>query len=90
MSGNTTGGTGFGLSFSIEKGSYGKGGDAQNNSSKDNNASGGSGGHNSNYISVTPSKTYSCVVGNGGTALGTHGLKGNSGFVLIAYGQGIE
>ena len=82
------GGAGFALSFNLANGSYGKGG----NASKSVNAGGGSGGYNSTYFTVTPNSTVTIKVGVGGNGVSYGGTanSGTSGFVLIAYGQGIE
>lgn len=95
------GGAGFALSFTMANGTYGAGGSAQGASFYDDMnsfdyhpAGGGSGGYNSNYVSVTPLTTYSISVGGGGSA--SYGDRndyipksGKSGFVLIAFGGDI-
>lgn len=83
------GGVGFSLSFQMSDGTYGHGGDGCSNVS-DYGTGGGSGGYNSSYINVEPSKTYTVVVGEAGRTIG-HGMieTTTSGFVLIAYGEGI-
>lgn len=86
MSSNTpSGGTGFSLSFELTNGSYGKGGNGNSSWS----GSGGSGGYNSSYLSVIENINLTITVGKGGTG-GGNGSAGTSGFVLIAYGEGIE
>lgn len=88
-SSSPTGGGGFALSFTKSSGSYGKGG---NSTVMDYNsrayAPGGSGGYNTNYITVSPG-TYNVTVGVGGSANGSNTTAGSSGFVLIAYGGDI-
>ena len=84
------GGIGFDLSFILKNGIYGQGGGTQGGVST-SNAGGGSGGYNSNYINVNANTTYSVTVGAGGSKVGgSKSYNGNSGFILIAYGQGIE
>ena len=57
-------------------------------------SSGGSGGFNSNYVSGIDRKTLTIIVSTGGSKYDYNGQgyprDGKSGFVLIAYGQGIE
>lgn len=95
-----SGGTGFSLSFIKNSGTYGKGGSIScaNYGTWTPKAGGGSGCYNTNYLTVTPNKTYEIIVGNGGTsAIGdsdssqyiTSYTNGTSGFVLIAYGKGV-
>lgn len=88
-SSDAQGGTGFALSFTLTNGTYGQGGGAQGGI-RSNNAGGGSGGYNCNYINVNVNTTYSITVGAGGSKADDKSYNGNSGFVLIAYGQGIE
>lgn len=76
------GGTGFALNFDKTTGSYGAGG-----VSYSNGYGGGSGGYNSSTLTVDSGVTYVITVGAGGYKSGG---AGKSGFVLIAYGQGIE
>ena len=85
---------GFSLSFDKSSGNYGKSGTC--------NVTGyswviinGSGGYNSNYLNVSPNTTLDIIVGQGGVSRIVNDGKGSvangtSGFVLIAYGQGIE
>lgn len=94
------GGKGFSLNFNKTTGNYGKGGSntSKNYGAWTAKASGGSGGYDSSYLSITPNKVYSITVGIGGKSyIGnsdsqyiTNYTNGNSGFVLIAYGEGIE
>lgn len=63
---------GFLMSFDINKGTYGRGGQY-----------GGSGGYDSQYVSVTAGQSYAITVGGAG------GTNGTGGFVLIAYGGDI-
>lgn len=63
---------GFALTFDMVNGDYGKGG-----------SYGGSGGYDSQYVSVTAGQSYAITVGGAGGAGGT------GGFVLIAYGGDI-
>lgn len=63
---------GFALSFDKSSGNYGKGGNF-----------GGSGGYDSQYVTVTAGQSYTITVGGAG------GTNGTGGFVLIAYGGGI-
>ena len=88
--------TGFTLSFTNTNGTYGAGGNAyipgSNRGGK--GSTGGSGGYNSGYITVTPNTTYTVTVGTGGTRIkgysgDTYTKDGTSGFVLIAYGGDI-
>ena len=54
---------------------------------------GGSGGYDSQYVDVIPNAIYEIKVGEGGakpTNFASFYDEGISGFVLIAYGQGIE
>mgnify|MGYP000611028110 CR=1 FL=1 len=79
--------TGFALSFTASNGNYGKGGYGGSL-----NTVGDSGGYNSTYVNVTAGKSYKVVVGSGGVpgrSRNLTGYKGTSGFVLIAYGEGI-
>lgn len=92
--GSISGGTGFSLSFSLANGSYGNGGGCGNAGTLSHIlASGGSGGYNSSYVNVSSGSTYTIVVGGGGNTYAynsrTRVNKGNSGFVLIAYGGNI-
>ena len=87
------GGTGFSLSFSMSNGNYGKGGDIPGSSYGCPCVAGGSGGYLSTYIEVVPNFSYTVNVGKGGTANYIDrraANNGTSGFVLIAYGEGIE
>ena len=56
-------------------------------------AGGGSGGYNSNYVTVVPGASYTITVGSGGSSYAyknsVSANAGNSGFVLIAYGGDI-
>lgn len=63
---------GFALSFNNANGDYGKGG-----------SYGGSGGYDSQYVTVTAGQSYTLTVGGAG------GSGGTGGFVLIAYGGDI-
>lgn len=79
---------GFALNFTKQNGSYGRGGGK--GGSRDGRLSGGSGGYNSGYFNIISNQSYNISVGAGGYNNGTQTLSGTSGFVLIAYGQGIE
>lgn len=88
VSGTVSGGAGFALAFTKNSGGYGQGGSATGRSMYGGIGGGGSGGYNTNYISVTPLETLTIIVGAGGSgAVG--GNNGASGFVLIAYGGDI-
>ena len=63
---------GFALSFDKSSGDYGKGGNF-----------GGSGGYDSQYVTVTAGQSYTITVGAAG------GSGGTGGFVLLAYGGDI-
>lgn len=63
---------GFLMSFDLTKGTYGRGGNY-----------GGSGGYDSQYVSVTAGQSYTITVGGAG------GTGGTGGFVLIGYGGDI-
>lgn len=63
---------GFALSFDKASGDYGKGGNY-----------GGSGGYDSQYVTVTAGQSYTITVGGAG------GNGGTGGFALIAYGGDI-
>ena len=63
---------GFALSFDKASGDYGKGGNY-----------GGSGGYDSQYVTVAAGQSYTLTVGGAG------GSGGTGGFVLIAYGGDI-
>lgn len=76
---------GFALSFTKTSGTYGRG---AGSSSSTSYKTGGSGGYNSSYANVSAGKTYSIVVGKGGTS-GNSGQSGTSGFVFIAWGGSI-
>ena len=83
------GGVGFSLSFQMSNGTYGHGGDGRSSAS-DHGTGGGSGGYNSSYINVEPSKTYTVVVGKAGRTMSNATIETTtSGFVLIAYGGNI-
>lgn len=89
---SAAGGIGFAKSFTLTSGSYGGGGSAQDSKSVyESAASGGSGGYNTGYVTVTPTATYSVIVGSGGESNGSYGTRqaGTSGFVLIAFGGDI-
>ena len=90
--GDGVGGSGFGLAFSIISGSYGAGGTAYEKTSSGARgrscSGGGSGGYNTTTITINQNSNLSIIVGGGGSGEG--GKSGNSGFVLIAYGEGIE
>lgn len=79
-SGSVSGGAGFALNFNLANGNYGKGGNASGSMAQ---AGGGSGGYNTSYLEIISSETLTIVVGEAGG-------NGTSGFVLIAYGEGIE
>lgn len=84
MNGSCAGGNGFAKSFTLANGSYGKGGNGDSSWS----GGGGSGGYNSQYINLSNSN-LNITVGLGGIRGGS-AQNGTSGFVLIAYGEGIE
>lgn len=84
---------GFALSFTITNGSYGKGG-GESSKYAFTTYGGGSDGYDSKTVNVSQKNSLTIVVGAAGT---NHGLWNadpdippTSGFVLIAYGQGIE
>ena len=83
------GGVGFSLSFQMSNGTYGHGGDGHSRFLA-YGTGGGSGGYDSNYINVEPGKTYTVVVGEAGKTIGDEMIETTtSGFVLIAYGEGV-
>lgn len=93
---DNTGGTGFVLSFTLTKGSYGTGGGINTKGSAYEaieGGTGGSGGYNTGYVNVSAGSSYTIVVGGGGAHYNNGGKAsakdGNSGFVLIAYGGDI-
>ena len=99
VSTTSKGGSGFNLSFISENGNYGKGGSCTGNgySYWTPHAGGGSGGYDSQYINVESLKAYSITVGEKGYNIYdqvsntmTSSSDATSGFVLIAYGEGIE
>lgn len=83
---------GFGLNFVQNSGSYGAGGGCRG--SYASISSGGSGGYDSNYKNVNSNEILTISVGKGGQAYdhysNGYARNGVSGFVLIAYGEGIE
>lgn len=83
---------GFALSFTKGDGAYGSGGGCSQQYISI--SSGGSGGYDSNYVSVVNGETLTVTVGSGGAKYDYNGRgvprDGTSGFVLIAYGEGIE
>ena len=85
---------GFALDFSKKNGTYGRGGGGKTNIGYYIYVrSGGSGGYNSTYKNVSSNKSYTIKVASGGSAGGrisNVSNAGTSGFVLIAYGEGIE
>ncbi len=90
------GADGHALSFANNVGLYGAGGSYEGGFEflwDTHYLSGGSGGYNSGYVSVTPTATYSIKVGSGSNGYDHKGKNqakaGNSGFVLIAYGGDI-
>lgn len=91
----TSGGTGWALNFNQTNGSYGGGGGAVASSYTSWLGGGGSGGYYTGYINVQRNEIIQITVGNYGVLGDTndsraHGYNGTSGFVLIAYGEGIE
>ena len=84
--------TGFNLDFLKNTGNYGAGGGCRG--SYTSISSGGSGGYDSNYKNVNPNEILSISVGKGGQSYdhysNGYARNGTSGFVLIAYGEGIE
>ena len=93
----TNGGTGFEMSFSKTSGTYGRGSGVKGSSNYTNSqASGGSGGYNTKYIDVPALTTLTISIGNYGNSSVYNAYppptinNGTSGFVLIAYGEGIE
>lgn len=83
------GGVGFSLSFQMSNGTYGHGGDGCSRSYS-SGTGGGSGGYDSKYVNVEPGKTYTVVVGEAGGNIDDRMIETTtSGFVLIAYGEGI-
>ena len=94
-SSTTSGGSGWSLNFNQASGSYGAGGGAVASSYTSWLGGGGSGGYYSGYFNVKELENITITVGNYGVLGDTndsraHGYNGASGFVLIAYGQGIE
>lgn len=94
-SSTTSGGTGWALNFNQQSGSYGSGGGAVASSYTSWLGGGGSGGYYIGYLNVKSNETINIIVGTYGVLGDTndsraHGYNGKSGFVLIAYGQGIE
>ena len=86
------GGTGFALSFTKTSGVYGKGSGVFAYYPWRPGGTGGSGGYNTGYVSVTPNTTYTVTVGNVGKSnanMSSNIREGTSGFVLIAYGGDI-
>lgn len=83
----SNGGTGFALSLTLNNGTYGQGGGTEGGRAY--TAGGGSGGYNSEYISVSPNTVYTITVGAGGSKANDRAYNGNSGFVLIAFGGDI-
>ena len=81
---------GFELSFEKIDGEFGRGGGPYGDFAGAPFYSGGSGGYDSQYITVAPNTTYEVKVGKGGAAptdWENYGRAGVSGFVLIAYGE---
>ena len=86
--------SGFAVSFTKTSGNYGSGGGAICSSNYSYIASGGTGGYNTGYVTVTPGTTYTITVGALGVLGDTddsraHGYNGTAGFVLIGYGGDI-
>ena len=95
----STGGNGFTLNFNMTTGNYGSGGSCTGSrySASTVHAGGGSGGYNTKYVDVESLKTYQVIVGAGGAGKNSDNdnrlasyTNAKSGFVLIAYGEGIE
>ena len=90
------GGAGWALNFNKQTGSYGNGGTMRKNANGYATlAGGGSGGYTTSYVNVNPSQVLSGTVGSAGSNISWGSKAGShtaptSGFVLIAYGQGIE
>ena len=86
-------GTGWNINFSKQSGNYGRG--SKVNTLFDfspNYNYGGSGGYDTKYFSVNSNSKLTIVVGSKGSNYDNNGLSvdSNPGFVLIAYGEGIE
>jgi hypothetical protein len=80
---------GFDKSFTKASGTYGQGGKF----TKYSGAGGGSGGYNSDIVNVTPGTELTITVGKGGTYAArnsNYATSGNSGFIKIAYGEGVQ
>ena len=83
----SAGGAGFALSFTKTTGTYGQGGWGGVGPAG-YPSGGGSGGYRTGYVTVTSGSTYTVTVGAGGTGEYSY-RNGSSGFVLVAYGEGI-
>ena len=90
------GGKGFALSFTMNDGNYGTGGNAfDDNGGLNYGFGGGSGGFSSGYYNVTAGENIVITVGAGGAKVEHRTTRylepydGTSGFVLIAYGGDI-
>lgn len=83
--------SGFDKSFTKASGTYGQGGKFTAYGYA--GASGGSGGYDSANVSVTPGSELTITVGEGGTYAArrsSYATSGSSGFVKIAYGEGVQ
>lgn len=85
-------GTGWNLDFNKTSGSYGRGSKVDTFGFKPIYKYGGSGGYDTNYLEISNETILTISVGNKGSNYDNSGLAvdSTSGFVLIAYGEGIE
>ena len=97
-------GSGWALSFTRSNGDYGKGGQTHHYYDSDGTtmhagAAGNSGAWDSKIVKVTPGSTITVVVGAGSAGAANYcdsdrwryyATAGTSGFILIAYGEGVE
>ena len=97
-------GSGWAVSFTMTSGEFGKGGQTHHYFDSDGTtmhagAAGNSGAWDTKIVNVTPGSTIKVVVGAGSTAgvnycdsdrWRYYGTNGTQGFILIAYGDGIE
>ena len=87
-----TSGLGYNLTFNKQQGNYGKGSSVKHSNFSNHLVYGGSGGYDTNYFNVIKDDNIKIIVGNKGSNQDAAGVQvyNTSGFVLIAYGQGIE
>lgn len=85
-------GTGWSLNFNQISGTYGRGSKVNVFNYSTNYKYGGSGGYDTNYLEISNETILTISVGNKGSNYDNSGLAvdSTSGFVLIAYGEGIE